>query len=59
MGLALDPLSDLSLALTVLRARRKWRQYQVEELLRSMGGDSDPMGVGRVISLLAALEVRG
>jgi len=59
MGLSLDPLTDLSLALTVLRSRRKWRQYQVEELLHRLGCDTDPMGIGRVISLLASLEVRG
>jgi hypothetical protein len=45
------------LAREVLRARRRLRQHQVEELLRSMDGDKDPMGVGRVIALLGVGEV--
>lgn len=55
----LDPFTESRLCHSVLRARKKFRRYQVEELLRKMDGDRDPMGMGRVISLLGALEVGG
>jgi hypothetical protein len=40
-----------------LRARKRWRQHWVEELLKSMDEKKDPMGVGRVIALLGVGEV--
>jgi hypothetical protein len=54
---ALPGFKAYQFAREVLRARRRMRQYQVEELLRSMDGDKDPMGVGRVIALLGVGEV--
>jgi hypothetical protein len=56
---ALDPVRAFQLVLAVGRARRRWRRHQVEELIRSLDGDKDPMGVGRVIALLGMGEVGG
>ncbi|HXT99582.1 MAG TPA: hypothetical protein VN903_01230 [Polyangia bacterium] len=47
------------LAREVYRARRRWRRHEVKELLDSMKGDKDQLGVGRVIALLAMGEVGG
>ena len=52
-----DAFTALRLAMEVARASKRWRRHQVEELLRSMDGDKDAMGVGRVIALLAMAEV--
>jgi hypothetical protein len=55
----LSQMSALRFAASVYRSRLRWRKYQVDELLRQMNGDKDPMGVGRVISLLAGLLSEG
>lgn len=53
----LDSVRALQLVLAVAVARRRWRRHQVEDVMKSMGGDKDPMGVGRVIALLGMGEV--
>lgn len=55
----LDSVRALQLVLAVAVARRRWRRHQVEEVLKSMAGDKDPYGVGRVIALLGMGEVGG
>jgi len=55
----LDRFTALRFAASVRRARLRWRKYQAEEALRSLQGDKDPFGVGRVIALLGISTVEG
>jgi hypothetical protein len=55
----LDPFTALRFAVSVRRARARWRKYQVEQAMQSLQGDKDPFGVGRVIALLGIGAVEG
>jgi hypothetical protein len=47
-------MTAMRFAVSVRRARQMWRRHQVEELLRKTGGEADPMGIGRVLAILAS-----
>src|SRR6185369_670008 len=55
----LDTFTALRFAVSVRRARLRWRKYQAEEALKALQGDKDPLGVGRVIALLGIGAVEG
>ena len=55
----LPPLTAMRLAVTVKRARDKYRANAVREQLRELDGDSDSFGIGRIIAVLARIAVEG
>ena len=57
LGLNLTGLDALRLAVTIKRARDKFRLNEINRGLRDVDDKKDPLGVGRVITLIARLFV--
>jgi hypothetical protein len=55
----LDKMTAWRFAVSVSRARTRYRRMQMEELMRRLEGDKDPFGIGRVVTLLLSLVVEG
>lgn len=55
----LDPVSAIRFAVSVRRARMRYRQRQVNALLHGLQADKDTFGIGRALALLSAGVVEG
>jgi hypothetical protein len=59
LGLKLKPIDQLRLAVTVKRAKDKYRANEANSALRDIDDKKDPFGIGRIIAMLARIFVGG